>query len=125
MCQVCRILGFAFQTDAQKPGEKRKGSLWVLSNSFLGPYFDFADSSRHQTAKYNASADKAPLIVAEITQVLSQGSFQVSCGSSQLIGKLQFVLFWCSGRFGRAAMQALYAVRDDRKPLSAEAIAAL
>eukprot|EP00965_Chrysotila_dentata_P037882 1259549-Pleurochrysis_carterae.AAC.1 len=43
---------------------------------------------------------------------LSRGSFQVSFGSSKLIGKLQFVLSWCSGRFGRAAMQPLYAIKD-------------
>ena len=125
MCQVCRMLGFAFQSDAYKAGDKRKGSLWALSNSFLGLDFDFSDFSRHRTAKCYASAEKTPLLVAEITQVLSQGSFQVSCGSSKLIGKLQFVLSWCSGRFGRAAMQPLYAIKDDRKPLSAEAIAAL
>eukprot|EP00965_Chrysotila_dentata_P118802 3928377-Pleurochrysis_carterae.AAC.1 len=120
MCQVCRMLGFAFQSDAYKAGEKRKGSIWALSNSFLGLVFDFADFSRHQTAKCNASAEKAPLLLAEITQVSSQCSFQVSCGSSKLIGKLQFVHFWCSGRFGRAAMQPLCAIKGDKKPLSAE-----
>eukprot|EP00965_Chrysotila_dentata_P157006 5187174-Pleurochrysis_carterae.AAC.2 len=105
MCQVCRMLGFAFQSDAHRLGEKQKGSPWALSNSFLGLDFDFAGFFRHRTAKCKANAIKAPLLVAKITQVLKQGSFQVSCGSSKLIGKLLFVLSWSSGRFGRTAMQ--------------------
>eukprot|EP00965_Chrysotila_dentata_P259668 6213633-Pleurochrysis_carterae.AAC.1 len=74
MCQVCRVLGFAFQSDAYEPGETRKGSIWALSNSFLGLDFDFTGFSRHRTVKCSASADKALLLVVESTQA-SYNSF--------------------------------------------------
>eukprot|EP00965_Chrysotila_dentata_P242592 6204953-Pleurochrysis_carterae.AAC.3 len=57
MCQVCRMLGFAFQSDTRRPDLKGKGVLWSLDNTFLGLGSDFKGFSRGRMAKLSASAE--------------------------------------------------------------------
>ena len=88
---------------------------------FLGVVTDLSEATAGMV-RMSVSEARVAAIVTLIDEVLADG--QLPCSSAASIcGKLQFTLSWAASRFGRAALQPLFAEREGRlTPAVADAL---
>ena len=74
------------------------------------------------TVRMSVSETRVAAIVTIIDEILADGRLPCSSAAS-ICGKLQFTLSWTASRFGRAALQPLFAEREGRlTPAVADAL---
>ena len=102
--EITTLLGLPFSE------RKRVWPAAVLT--FLGVVSDMSAVQSDEVAMH-VSASRVEKLVTLIDEMLDDRHFPSSSAKS-LCGKLQFTLSWVACRFGRAAMQPLFAEREGR-----------
>ena len=88
--------------------DEKKNIIWKTKNVFLGVESDFTNWHATRTVQCSVPKERQSKLLHIITSVLQKGSFEGSRGILKIAGQLQFALSWCTGRFGRAALQPLF-----------------
>lgn len=91
------------------PFSAAKSQKMALKATFLGVEHDFTTFARTGELRCSVSEVRLASLVDTMGQVLSRCSFAGVISPDTLLGKLQIVLQWAAYRFGRAAMQPLFA----------------
>ena len=94
------------------PAKKQKPS-WA--RKFLGVITDFTNFRLKGHVRMHVPEARVEKVRAMVTDAIAKGELS-SGDTSSLCGKLQFCLSWGVGRFGRAAMGALYRHVRARRP---------
>ena len=90
------------------PFARKKRKFPLTLQVFLGVVSDFRSFGRSGMVKMYVSKERRAQITETIRHALSQG-FLPAAAISSLTGKLAFVTAWVAWRYGRAAMQPLFA----------------
>ena len=120
LLRFARLLGVHFDAVPYKDrltGQQRvlpaKRQSPAFKRVFLGVETDFSNFASSGRIFITVPQPRIDKIVAMLEQAISTGELHAGV-ARKLCGKLQFVLGWASGRFGRAALQPLYRRAEQR-----------